>query len=201
MIVCSQCHHQNPDGATQCEACFSELSSLPSCANCGSHNLQSAMFCSHCGAALLSSQPEQALIAAGILPQNLLVLEEGLKFTDHSKSHPAQETCAQATLVHQETQIKIQLDRYASPIHLGKATPKVTPDIDLSSFRHAELVSRTHADIVITDGRFYLQDKNSANGTFLNYRRIQSGTPHVLSSGDRISLGQGDLVSFIFELS
>jgi len=55
MIVCPNCNHQNPDGATQCEACFTPLPATMSCPNCGATVQTDASFCGQCGFNLKAS--------------------------------------------------------------------------------------------------------------------------------------------------
>lgn len=50
-------------------------------------------------------------------------------------------------------------------------------------------VSREHAAIVFQDGRWYLEDRGSDNGTFLNGTRLQPGVPLPLRHADRIGIG------------
>jgi pSer/pThr/pTyr-binding forkhead associated (FHA) protein len=50
-------------------------------------------------------------------------------------------------------------------------------------------VSRDHAALRVTDGRWYLEDRGSFNGTFLNGTRVQPGTPLPLRHADRIGIG------------
>jgi FHA domain len=50
-------------------------------------------------------------------------------------------------------------------------------------------VSREHAAIVFQDGRWYLEDRGSYNGTFLNGTRLQPGVPLPLRHADRIGIG------------
>lgn len=50
-------------------------------------------------------------------------------------------------------------------------------------------VSREHAAVVFRDGRWYLEDRGSFNGTFLNGTRVQPGTPLPLRHADRIGIG------------
>ena len=48
---------------------------------------------------------------------------------------------------------------------------------------------------------YYIEDVGSSNGTYINNTALPKGNRHRLKPGDRISLGKGDLVSFIFQLS
>ena len=115
--------------------------------------------------------------------------------TDSSDKPP------RAALIHRATRFRIQLYQSQSPIHLGKPNRKVMPDINLADFKHSEVVSRIHADICIKDNDFFIRDSGSVNGTFVNNRLIRPGQAQLLKSGDKIALGKGDLVTFIFELS
>ena len=62
MITCPNCNHQNPDGANQCEACYTPLTSdtssnMISCPQCGAPVQADARFCGQCGYSL---NPEAA---------------------------------------------------------------------------------------------------------------------------------------------
>jgi predicted component of type VI protein secretion system len=50
-------------------------------------------------------------------------------------------------------------------------------------------VSREHAAVTLQDGRWYLEDRGSFNGTYLNGTRVVPGTPLPLRHADRISIG------------
>jgi pSer/pThr/pTyr-binding forkhead associated (FHA) protein len=50
-------------------------------------------------------------------------------------------------------------------------------------------VSREHAVVAFRDGRWYVEDRGSFNGTFLNGTRVQPGTPLPLRHADRIGIG------------
>jgi hypothetical protein len=105
-----------------------------------------------------------------------------------------------ARLLHLQTDGTLELPPNLLLIHIGKANNRVPPDIDLSGFPHAEVVSRIHADIRCEGGTYYLEDSGSANGTYVNNMPLPVGNRHRLRSGDRISLGKHDLVSFLFQL-
>lgn len=53
-------------------------------------------------------------------------------------------------------------------------------------------VSRRHAALTWVDGAFWLQDRSSQNGTYLNGKRIFG--PLRLCDGDRIQIGDSDLL-------
>jgi pSer/pThr/pTyr-binding forkhead associated (FHA) protein len=50
-------------------------------------------------------------------------------------------------------------------------------------------VSREHAAVAFRDGRWYIEDRGSFNGTFLNGVRVQPGMPLPLRHADRIGIG------------
>nr|WP_245894438.1 zinc ribbon domain-containing protein [Chamaesiphon polymorphus] len=49
MIVCPNCKHDNPEGATNCEACYTALPATKACPNCGASIQVDATFCGQCG--------------------------------------------------------------------------------------------------------------------------------------------------------
>ena len=53
----------------------------------------------------------------------------------------------------------------------------------------AASVSRNPAAVTLRDGRWYVEDRGSFNGTFLNGARVQPGTPLPLRHADRIGVG------------
>ena len=54
-------------------------------------------------------------------------------------------------------------------------------------------VSRRHAQIIATKGRYQINDLGSKNGTFINGVRLVDG-PRYLSNGDQIELGPDQVV-------
>jgi pSer/pThr/pTyr-binding forkhead associated (FHA) protein len=55
-------------------------------------------------------------------------------------------------------------------------------------------VSREHAGVVLREGRWYLEDRGSFNGTYLNGTRVVPGTPMPLRHADRIEIGSEALI-------
>lgn len=262
MIVCPNCNHQNPDGAVQCEACYTPLPATTSCPNCGNSVQTDASFCGQCGfdlrpAAGMTGAAETAVAATqtvaptvqvplpNLVPPDPLVQPDPVSMNPQqpdpqppktnppapvmvtpppiaveNEAAPAVESSVPtvapssfaaggktqlqqqtAKLLHVQTQTKIELPQNLSIIHLGKPNDQIPPDIDVSGFPHSEIVSRVHADIRVEAGTYYIEDVGSANGTYINHTPLPTGNRHRLRPGDRISLGKGDLVTFLFQIS
>jgi hypothetical protein len=106
-----------------------------------------------------------------------------------------------ARLFHIQSNRDIELPQNLSVVHIGKANDRIPPDIDVSGFPNSEIVSRIHADIRIEGDAHYIEDVGSSNGTYINNLPLSPGNRHRLRPGDRISLGKGDMVTFLFQLS
>lgn len=77
-------------------------------------------------------------------------------------------------------------------VYLPKAGEQMTLGRDAKCtvpFQDGE-VSRQHARIAEKDGKYYLQDSNSTNGTFLNGQRLEPGQWVEYKPGDSLGLGQ-----------
>lgn len=55
-------------------------------------------------------------------------------------------------------------------------------------------VSRDHAAVTFSDGRWYIEDRGSFNGTYLNGTRVVPGTPLPLRHADRITIGPETII-------
>ncbi len=246
MIVCPNCKHDNPEGATNCEACYTALPATRACPNCGASIQLDATFCGQCGhnlraaeskAPILLSPPAAVEIAAPLeasigLPPTVLTNPEADIFalplepvaspaTIEASTAPVEVPPLEAAvpamvpeatlaptpppiirqLLHLQTSTTIDIPPHLQTIHLGKPNDLVAPDIDVSSFPCAEVVSRVHANIRLEDENYYIEDVGSANGTYINHNVLSKGNRHLLRPGDRIGLGKGDLVTFIFQAS
>jgi ABC transport system ATP-binding/permease protein len=79
----------------------------------------------------------------------------------------------------------------AGRIKLTKQTSTLgrDPETDIAIDAAAAVVSRKHAQIELREGRYFLVDLGSFNGTLLNDQRVSQPVP--LSGGDLIQLGLG----------
>lgn len=93
---------------------------------------------------------------------------------------------------------------YRPPVYVGILTRKRTGEtirIDSDVFRLGSssssvdyrltgnpAISRTHADVISRNGKFFIYDTNSTNGTFLQSRRLAPMQETELSDGDLVKL-------------
>ncbi|NJR64347.1 MAG: FHA domain-containing protein [Leptolyngbyaceae cyanobacterium CRU_2_3] len=106
-----------------------------------------------------------------------------------------------ARLLHVQTNTPVELPITLTVIHLGKPNDRIPPDVDVSGFPNSEIVSRIHADIRVEGDNYYIEDVGSSNGTYINNSPLPSGNRHRLRPGDRIALGKGDKVTFLFQIA
>jgi hypothetical protein len=212
MITCPHCNHPNPVTAETCSACLTPLPVLTCCPNCGAATQISSRFCGQCGFNLRGIQAEDIPEAfplshpliptlsddggAAAMPTLNLAAPPGDRLSFKPLPPPAR-----VSLFHLQTQTVLELPPGRNIIHLGKPNDRIPPDIDVSGFPNTEIVSRIHAALRTEGETHYLEDVGSANGTYINNAPLNVGIRHRLSPGDRISLGKGDKVTFIFRPS
>jgi hypothetical protein len=71
-------------------------------------------------------------------------------------------------------------------------------DIDLTCLPESTAISRRHSKVTLETGKWYIEDLDSANGTFVNGMKLQPNLRHEIESGTKIALGN---VHFIFKVS
>ncbi len=152
------------------------------------------------GAATPTMEPLSASAAIASEP----VLAPESSFTPVAPNSGASSTQLQQQgfqLTHIQSGTVIDLPSNVNVLHVGKPNDQIPPDIDVSGFPCAEVVSRIHADLRIEGDSVYIEDTGSSNGTYINHNVLPKGNRHLLRVGDRISLGKGDLVTFLFHVA
>lgn len=202
--VCPSCNHPIIPGSAFCDNCGRRLIDLPAaqpqpaagdageaapqpptgkiCPRCSFNNIPGALFCIDCGAAL-------SFLPA---PDNSLAVE--LEASSGEVAPPPPYTAfITGSLVLEQDSVLLPLPKERIEITLGRedAASGIFPDVDLELHGgHEAGVGRKHARLVIIEGRLYLVDLNSVNGTFVNRKKIAAGTPQPLNNGDEIRLGR-----------
>ena len=82
-------------------------------------------------------------------------------------------------LVRQKNNETVRINKF--PFRVGKERSFVDYFIGDNT-----AVSRSHAEITMKDGAYFIKDMNSTNHTYVNGNMIQSGIDVAISSGDRL---------------
>mgnify|MGYP006302775115 CR=1 FL=1 len=161
------------------------------CPTCGRQYRPGALFCGVCGVYLLTGGPlrTEALLEEGEpAPRANPWAIEALA---GAQGEAPQVVCF--TLLGTGRQVSLPV---GVALYLGRldAAHGVFPDLDLASDGGLEAgVSRRHAKVYCRSDRFFLEDVGSANGTFLNGKRLTPYLPYPLHAGDVLRMGKVEL--------
>jgi len=156
-----------------------------SCPSCSFPNLYGAVFCGECGALL---PPAGALNAGAALADS-----PAESPASRDKAAATTATMSQWAMLHvlEGGQDLALAGRDEFTLGRRSGRQPVAPDIDFAPFQgYSSGVSRLHAMIRRRGNRVLLKDLNSANGTYVNGRRIHAGREEPLANGDIIALGK-----------
>ncbi|MEH2375319.1 FHA domain-containing protein [Nostoc sp.] len=103
-------------------------------------------------------------------------------------------------LFHFQTNTSLQFPPNLSVICIGKPNDQKPPDIDVSGLPDSDVASRIHAQIWVNGDEYHITDLSSSNGTYINGVKLQPQVFSPLQPGDRVSLGQGDKITFMFRV-
>lgn len=157
------------------------------CANCNHNNMTGAMFCTECGAPLTGAD---SLTTQTIKSDKLQ--EPGKKKAEQPPIPPIITTKSWVTLHLLDTGQVLPLAE-RTEFTLGRISEgqPIMPDIDLSPYQaYANGVSRLHAVIKREASHIFLMDLDSANGTYVNGKRLNPNVEHTLKNGDVVALGK-----------
>jgi hypothetical protein len=155
------------------------------CPNCQHQETTGAIFCSKCGAPLVSDE---------IVTHNIATEDLDLPINSPIISHEVDETHASSWISLQildSGQILPLADRKEFTLGRVSEGQPIMPDVDLTPYKAYENgVSRLHVVIKQMDKGIAIMDLGSSNGTFINGARVRANEDHLLSHGDVISLGK-----------
>lgn len=156
------------------------------CSNCASKQFDGTIFCTECGANLLTTNRRETTVSLG---------QQGASGTVPEAAPPASPTIAQeeprVTLVVMNSGRRINLN-ISDDLLIGRKDNArgIFPDVDLGlDGGYDSGVSRRHAILARKNNRYVLEDLGSANGTFINGRQLAPSQPTRLASGDEIRCG------------
>ena len=162
---------------------------MSECPNCKSINIPGTVFCLECGSQLLHGD---TLVTQSINTSQMHETYAERQPQRQAKISPQVELTTWASLHLLDTgQVFPLADRNEFTLGRISDNQPIMPDIDFSAFQaYANGVSRLHAVLKRIGSRIIIMDLGSANGTYLNGRRLGPNLEHALNHGDIISLGK-----------
>ena len=141
------------------------------CPECGFQNPEAANYCSRCGALLVKDSPADTTMT----------------FTPEETEAEAAEQLEELGIERPALVVRSGGGRTGETFHPDGERTTIGRSPDCGVFLDDVTVSRRHAVLIERDGRFWIEDQGSLNGTFLNRRRIESAE---LSDGDELQIGK-----------
>ena len=165
------------------------------CPNCHHKELPGALFCSECGARLISLD---YLTTQSIKKTNTGNFDETIiedlqdTSTTEDELFNKQALSSDLALYLIEGKQTLQLAG-RSEFTLGRVAEgqPILPDVDLSPFdAYAQGVSRLHAALKVNKTRVAIMDLGSSNGTRVNGQKIVPHVDYPVNHNDQIALGK-----------
>jgi len=158
------------------------------CPTCNHDNLLGAVFCAGCLMPLETSFPVAAPAPVNIPPP----VQAPRALGSPAAPHPRLVLLDNAQPTGQV--VVLPAGPYASPLLLGRndLAGGVVVDVDLTRYGGTDRkVSRRHALVTAgADGRYSIEDWESAHGTWVNKRKLARGVPTALAVGDEVRLAE-----------
>ena len=165
------------------------------CPNCHHKELPGALFCSECGARLISLDyltTKSIKKATTDSLREFVENENSEAGNDSEEFFKNQSISSDLALYLIEAKQTLQLAG-RSEYTLGRVAEgqPILPDVDLSPFdAYAQGVSRLHAALKINKNRVAIMDLGSSNGTRVNGQKIVPHVDYPISHNDQIALGK-----------
>jgi hypothetical protein len=156
------------------------------CSYCHAKHPENALFCDECGAYLLGGDQKKrdTRVVAGL---TWMEREETSELPGEEVTSPLG---LKLTMPDSRRSLEVSLTK---GVNIGRldAVSATFPDVDLADYSGLKKgVSRRHAKIIRREGRVFIEDLGSINGTFLNRKKLTPYFPRLLKNGDELRLGK-----------
>lgn len=168
MIVCPNCHHKELPGALFCSECGARLISL---------DYLTTQSIKRTNTDNLESSQTDEKVDLSSLPDDFL-----------SKENSAADLVLYLIEAKQTLQLIGRKEYTLGRVAEGQP---ILPDVDLSPFdAYAQGVSRLHAALKVNKSRVAIMDLGSSNGTRVNGQKIVPHVDYPINHNDQIALGK-----------
>jgi FHA domain len=157
------------------------------CDNCKHSNLDGTMFCAECGAQLIG---RDNLTTQNISTQQFSQANPQKTKTDVYQPFDGSDAWGSLHLLDTGQVLPLSVRNEFTLGRISEGQP-IMPDIDLSPYQaYAAGVSRLHGVIKRIGNTIVIVDLGSANGTYINGKRLSPNAEQTLSHGDIVALGK-----------
>jgi len=157
------------------------------CSNCKHSNLDGAMFCAECGAQLIG---KDELTTQAITTKQFGELKKDAPVQDVYQAFEGSDAWGSLHLLDTGQVLPLSTRNEFTLGRISEGQP-IMPDIDLSPYQaYAAGVSRLHGVIKRDGARIIFMDLGSANGSYINGKRLASNVEQILNHGDIVALGK-----------
>jgi len=158
------------------------------CSNCKHTNMDGSVFCAECGSQLSG---KNMLTTQNISTKDFKkVAGDNVKQTDKYQPFDGGDAWGSLHLLDTGHVIPLVTKNEFTLGRVSEGQP-IMPDIDLSAYQaYAAGVSRLHAVIKRGPHNMVFMDLGSANGSFINGKRLSPNEEQTLNHGDIVALGK-----------
>jgi FHA domain-containing protein len=193
MITCERCKTENLDSAQYCDECGAPL--RPNSRPKSSPNPPANSRPNPSGANILRSDADgqNGSHSPSAARQPELAAGKAAASINLSSSVGAADKAHAKLVIERGKSVGKQFMLSGAESQIGRwdADGGIFPDVDLDSDDPEAKVSRRHARISLIDGKHFLEDLGSTNGTFVNRgKRLAAGTRQILNDEDEIIVGK-----------
>ncbi|MGI9067301.1 MAG: FHA domain-containing protein [Pyrinomonadaceae bacterium] len=184
MITCERCKNENLDGAQYCDDCGAPL--RPNAGSRSARDPDATFF-------KAEDDGQNGFHSTAAVPQPEVAAGKAAAAMNLSSSGGSKDKAHAKLVIERGRSVGKQFMLSAEESQIGRwdADGGVFPDIDLDSDDPEAKVSRRHARITIVEGKYFVEDLGSTNGTFVNRgKRLSPGTRQPLNDGDEIIVGK-----------
>lgn len=188
MIKCPNCKTDNLDNSQYCDECGTQLSGFR----------QSAVNNDHSPPEYVPPPSQPNFVGASVTSVGIPAMVEEQNFevptevAVKSDGVPAKGVHA-VLVIERGAAVGAEFGLSSEESNIGRwdADNGIFPDVDLDAHDPEAKVSRRHARIIRENGRYWVEDLGSTNGTFVNRgRRLIPGSRQPLGDGDEIIVGK-----------
>jgi len=157
------------------------------CSNCNHANLNGTVFCAECGSQLTG---KDGLITQNFRTDQISKPSQPKPVGEAYQPFNGNEAWGSLHLLDTGQVLPLSMRNEFTLGRISEAQP-IMPDIDLSAYQaYAAGVSRLHAVIKRDGKQIIFMDLGSANGTFINGKRLAPNVEQLVKHGDILSLGK-----------